>query len=202
MRLRNILEHPLVYQYFQQAGGFFGARGKAITRFLPLSSKERVADVGCGPGFIAETLPRDIVYYGFDTDRRYIDFAREKFGSERVSFFCQPFDRSTAQREGPFDVVMLNGLLHHLPDAEVIETMQAIRESLRPGGRVFTLDGCYVRDQSWIERMMLKYDRGEYVRNEAQYRALMQHSFGDVEAHVDHSLSWFPYSWIVMLARV
>jgi SAM-dependent methyltransferase len=202
MRIRDILEHPLAYQYFQEAGGFFGARGKAIERFLPLLENERVADVGCGPGFIVGELPKTLTYVGFDTDQRYIDYATKRFAGPNITFFCESYDQNSAAREGPFDVVMLNGLLHHLPDDEALETIRTIHGSLRPGGRLFTLDGCYVRGQSWIARMMLKYDRGEYVRNRSSYRALVDTVFNKVEVHIDHSLSWFPYTWIVMVARV
>ncbi len=159
-----------------------------------------MADIGCGPGFIVEVLPGDISYYGFDTDQRYIMYANSRFG-DRGRFFCEPFDQHSSQREGPFDVVMLNGLLHHLTDAEVTTTLGAIRNSLRRGGRLFTLDGCYVSNQATIPRLMLEYDRGDYVRTAEQYRALVESSFESIELHIDHGLSWFPYTWICMVAR-
>lgn len=202
MSVSDVLEHPLAYQYFQQAGGFFGARGKAINRFLRLSPGDRVADVGCGPGFIVNVLPRTLSYVGFDTDQRYIDYATRRFSDRSASFFCESFNQSSAAREGPFDVVMLNGLIHHLPDHEALETIRLIRRSLKPGGRVFTLDGCYVPDQSLMARLMLRYDRGDYVRNATEYSALLGAAFDDVDVHIDHSLSWFPYTWIVMVARI
>ena len=117
MNIRAILEHPLAYQYFQQAGGFFGARRKSLRAFLPIESGARIADIGCGPGFIVEHLPANASYTGFDTDERYIAYANSRFGA-RGRFFHLPFDDAAAREHGPFDIAMMNGVLHHLSDAE------------------------------------------------------------------------------------
>jgi len=36
MGITDILKHPLVYQAYQNSGGFFGARLKAIAAYLPM----------------------------------------------------------------------------------------------------------------------------------------------------------------------
>jgi len=201
MRIRSILEHPLVYQYFQQLGGYFGARLKGLRAFLPIESGARIADIGCGPGFIVKHLPADISYTGFDTDARYIAYARAKFGS-KGRFLHRLFDDDAARDHGPFDIVMMNGVLHHLSDVEAQQTLRVIRASLHAGGRLFTLDGCFVDGQSAAARFLLERDRGQFVRREDGYRALLARHFDAVEVHVDRRLSWAPYTWIVMVGRV
>ena len=200
MRLRSVLAHPLVYQRFQQFGGYFGARLKSLRAFLPIAAGARIADIGCGPGFIVEHLPADISYTGFDTDERYIAYANSRFGT-RARFFHLPFDDAAAREHGPFDIAMMNGVLHHLSDAEADPILGAVRRSLRAGGRIFTLDGCYVEGQSAIARFVLEHDRGRHVRTEERYRALLARHFATVEVHVDHRLSWAPYTWIVMVGH-
>jgi SAM-dependent methyltransferase len=200
MDIRDVLGSPLIYQTYQRAGGFFGARLRAIKACLPLKPGERIVDIGCGPGFIVECLPPGIIYSGYDTNAKYIEYATARFGG-KGTFICNLFDSETARAHGPADVVMMNGLLHHLDDRELDATLAVIKEVLAPGGRVFTLDGCFANGQSSIARALLKSDRGKFVRNEEQYRSLMEKHFASVDVLIDHHLSWIPYTWIVMVGR-
>lgn len=200
MSRRSILRNPLVYQSFQRAGGYFQARLEALRAILPLAPGTRIADIGCGPGFLAEHLPADVAYHGFDTDDRYIAFAKTHFAA-RGAFFHRPFDRDAARHHGPFDVVMMNGLLHHLDDDEAGELLRTVRQALANGGRLFTLDGCFADGQSAVARFLLRHDRGRHVRTESGYRELLSPHFDSLDVHVDHSLSWSPYTWIVMIGR-
>ena len=194
----RFLRNPLVYQAFQRCGGFFGARLRAIDAYLPMRPGDKVVDIGCGPGFIVERLAPGISYRGYDTDAAYIAYARRKFG-ERGRFECRLFDVSTARECAPVDIVMMNGLLHHLSDDQVHGTLDVAKQALAKDGRLFTLDGCIVEGQSTLARYLLEHDRGEHVRTPERYRALMAAHFTRVDAHVDHSLSWVPYSWQIMV---
>jgi len=55
--MRAILKHPALYQAYQTAGGFFGARVRAIADYLTLRPGMRVIDIGCGAGYILRHLP-------------------------------------------------------------------------------------------------------------------------------------------------
>ncbi|CAG1021907.1 partial demethylmenaquinone methyltransferase / 2-methoxy-6-polyprenyl-1,4-benzoquinol methylase, partial [Methylococcales bacterium] len=197
MNIREILKQPLVYQTFQRLGGFFSARLKAIQAHLPLNEGDKVLDIGCGPGFIVNYMPKGISYYGFDIDKHYIAYANAKFG-HKGRFICGFFNEDTASQYREADIVMMNGVLHHLTDEEVDQTLCVIKKALKPGGRLFTLDGCFVEGQSVLAHMLLKYDRGNYVRTQDHYRSLIIKHFDLVDVHVENSLSWVPYTWIIM----
>lgn len=201
MSRRSILGNPFIYQSFQRAGGYFQARLEALRAFLPMAPAARIADIGCGPGFLVEDLPEDICYIGFDTDERYIAFARAHFAG-RGRFLHRPFDSDAARQHGPFDIVLMNGLLHHLDDVEADALLGAVRQALTTDGRLFTLDGCFVEGQSAVARFLLRRDRGRHVRTEESYRELVKAHFDSVESHVDHGLSWSPYTWIVMIGSL
>lgn len=196
--ITDVLQHPAIYQAFQVLGGFYQARLKALGMYLPMQAGQTVIDIGCGPGFIVDDLPKGLDYRGFDTNERYIAYAKRQFGN-RGQFFCREFNSSAAQEVGPVDCVMMNGVLHHLGDADVRANLRSIREALRPGGRLFTLDGCFVDGQSPVANYLLRNDRGQYVRNREGYESLLREQFGLVETHIEDSLSRLPYTFIVTI---
>lgn len=200
MSLKGVLGHPAVYQAFQRAGGFFGARIKAIAEHLPIRPDDKLIDVGCGPGFLLDHLPDGVHYVGFDTDADYIDYARKRFGT-RGEFVCAEFSDALAQDHGPADVIMMNGVLHHLDDAVADRTLATISRAVNVEGTLFTLDGCYIEEQSWLIRYLLQHDRGAYVRDRAGYQALLTPHFASVDVHISSSLSRIPYTFITMIAR-
>ncbi|MBN8943044.1 MAG: class I SAM-dependent methyltransferase [Rhizobiales bacterium] len=194
--MKKALELPGIYQAFQEAGGFFGARVKAQSEFLDIRPGMQVIDIGCGPGHIAKFMPEGVDYVGFDIDRSYIDHANRRFGN-RGRFFCQFFDAAAARQFGPADIVMMNGVLHHIGDDELGDTLRNVREALRPGGLLFTLDGCYRQGQSAFRRWMLDNDRGRFVRDEAGYRQVLAPVFETVELHIRENYSRVPYTFVV-----
>jgi SAM-dependent methyltransferase len=200
MKLSDALSAPVLYQALQWSGGFFGARLRGIERYLPLQDGQRVIDIGCGPGHIVKYLPRGVDYIGFDLDERYIRYAERQFGGPGRQFFCRLFDNAAADEFGPADVVMMNGVLHHMTDAQIAPTLQSIARILKPTGRLFTLDGVYVDGQSAISRYLLDHDRGRFVRKEAVYRQLLQAEFSSVEGWVHHDFSRVPYSFFVSVS--
>ena len=194
--MKDILNAPSIYHLFQLAGGFFSARVKAISEYLDLRPGQRLIDIGCGPGHILPKLPRGVIYHGFDVDAKYIRFANHHFG-HRGKFHCRVFDAVAANEFGPADVVLMNGVLHHLDDETLKETASAIRNSLRPGGFLFALDGVYVPGQNAIAKWFLDNDRGKFVRDEQAYRDLLVPLFDKSEFHIRQDLVRVPYSLII-----
>lgn len=192
---------PQVYQTFQELGGFFGARVKAIADYLPLREGARVIDIGCGPGHIAARLPAEIDYVGFDTDADYIAFAQRTFGGPKRAFHCALFDEARAQALAPADAVMMNGVLHHMSDADARATLSAIAAVLAPAGALFTLDGAYRTGQGALVKWLLDNDRGDHVRPAAAYADLLKSAFDEVTLHVRDDLSRVPYTYAICVAR-
>ncbi|CCH06365.1 Uncharacterised protein [Achromobacter xylosoxidans] len=70
--------------------------------------------------------------------------------------------------------------------------------SLKPGGRLVTIDGCYVPGQARLARYLLSKDRGEFVRSQPQYEALARSAFSNIAVHVRHDFLRVPYTHIIM----
>jgi SAM-dependent methyltransferase len=198
--MRAILNHPALYQAYQNAGGFFGARIKAISDYLTLRPGMRVIDIGCGPGYVLRHLPVGIDYIGFDIDRSYIDHARRSFG-HLGTFHCRYFDADAAREFAGADVVMMNGVLHHISDHELSETLTHVRDALKDDGVLFTLDGCYREGQSRIAKWLLDNDRGEFVRDQDGYDQALSGVFGNVRFAIRDDYSRVPYTFIIGLSR-
>ena len=194
MDFRRVLESPAIYQKFQELGGFFGARLKAINAYMPpLAPGARIFDIGCGPGHILEHLKKPIDYHGFDVDKTYIDFANRRFGQLGQFHLCE-FNETVTEKFGKANLVMMNGLLHHLSDEHAAKVLIDVRNSLAEGGKLYTLDGCLRHGQHPFAHWMHTHDRGEYVRTEAGYRTLLERVFSTVEIHIREDLSWVPHT--------
>lgn len=198
--MKQLLAHPAIYQLYQELGGFFGARVKAIRDYLELRPGARVIDIGCGPGYIVKHLPRGLDYIGLDIDQSSIDYAREHFG-DRGRFERRFFDADAVADFGPVDVVMMNGVMHHIGDADLAVTFGHVKAALQPGGALFTLDGCYAPGQSRIDKWLLDNDRGVHVRDADGYRRLLDDAFDRVDLHVRNDYSRLPYTFAIGVAR-
>lgn len=186
---------PSLYLAVQGLLGAKHARRLCIEDYVHAVEGQRVLDIGCGPGYIVEYLPK-CDYVGFDINRGHIAYANNRYG-RRGRFYCREFDEAAVAEFGPFDLVLMNGLLHHLDDVGVVEVLRLSKKALKPDGRAITLDGCYVPGQSPIARMMLDRDDGKYVRDEAGYTALISKVFDSPRTHVREGMMFIPYTLII-----
>lgn len=198
--MKQILQNPAIYQFYQELGGFHGGRVSAIREYLDVRPGTRIIDIGCGPGHIVRDLPDGIDYTGLDIDERRIAFARSRFGN-RGRFEARFFDADAAGELGGADVIMMNGVMHHIPDSDLIETLGNAKRALKPGGVLFTVDGCYAPGQSFVARWLLDNDLGQHVRNAAGYSGLLKSVFDEVDIHIRSDLSRLPYTFAIGVAR-
>jgi SAM-dependent methyltransferase len=155
-----------------------------------------VLDIGCGPGDILEYLP-DVAYVGIDLSPSYIEAARVRFGS-RGRFICKPVEEMVVEEPESFDIVMANGVVHHLDDSSAMGLYGLARAALKPTGRFVSIDGAFVKGQSPVARLLLRNDRGKFVRAPEDYAALASRVFPDVKVSVRHDLLRVPYTHVML----
>jgi SAM-dependent methyltransferase len=97
-------------------------------------SPGRVLDVGCGSGWFAARVQRELeaVVVAVDQSERMVDLAQAEGVDARVADVQRlPFG------DGEFDVVAANWMLYHLPDLE--RGLAEIARVLAPGGRLVAI---------------------------------------------------------------
>jgi len=197
MRSR-LLENSKIYEIFQSGIGKSTTSLWILNDVIAAKPDDRVLDIGCGPAKIAAHFQAS-TYVGIDHNQRYINKARERFGAF-AQFYCWDVSDSRVSDLGKFDIVLLLGVLHHLPDESVFSVMKHARKVLRTGGRLVTLDPAFEVAQHPIAKLLARLDRGRYVRTIDRYRQLVSSSFVPEQVMVRHDLLRVPYTHSIIRA--
>lgn len=197
MLLRRLLELPGIYDGFQKLSGGVRCRQCYVRDHLRPEPGWQVLDIGCGTGDMLKSFPA-VQYYGFDPSPSYIARARAR-NIPNSNFQCGILTERNLPKPGTFDLVHSSGVLHHLNNDQAVELLQVAAQALKVGGRFCTLDGCYYSGQSRLSRWVLSMDRGQFVRDEAEYLRLAHQVFAKVETFLyPKLLRPLPYPVLVM----
>jgi SAM-dependent methyltransferase len=119
-------------------------------QFYEISAGQRVLDLGCGSGAVVASLRRrGVDAVGVDYAQAMVDVARTEYGLgeqvRRSDAADLPFETNS------FDVVIANGVFHHLAvQEELLPALREVRRVLKPGGRLC----CFDRNGSWVSTLM------------------------------------------------
>lgn len=175
-----------------------GSRERYVRDFVRPFAGCRILDIGCGPGDILASLPESIGgYMGFDMNPGYVDAARRRWDG-RGMLHCRKIEAATFAECNAYDIVLANGIVHHLDDEEAQRLFELAWCALRPGGRLLTYDNVYVVNQHWLARWLIARDRGTAVRTREGYEALARKRFPRVESAILHDMLRVPYTNLVM----
>lgn len=203
--IKRIFTFSWAYSLFQRLVG--ATKGAAWVRdnFWKAQPGQKVVDIGCGPGNTVHLLPKGVHYVGFDVSEKYIGHAREAFAHDPNKTFivgvAEDFVANLPAQMQNADLVIMNGLLHHLDDAQALTALKLARESLSPSGRLVCLEACFLISQASLARWVLRQDRGQNVRSEPEWKALVAQVFENFETYILTGLLRIPYTQIVIDAR-
>ena len=195
-RMRSLLEFPSLYKLFWTLVGGPHRNSVLINEYVRPSEGDRILDIGCGPGTMLPYLPR-VEYIGFDVNRRYINAARMSYG-DRGTFICERVGAYSLRRPSYFDIALAVGVLHHLDDEEASRLFLLAHAALKPGGKLVTLDGCLLADQSRAARYFVSRDRGQFVRTREEYLQVASPVFPDTVASIRHDMLRIPYTLVIL----
>ena len=198
--LKRVLTVSNIYDFFQTVIGGHQARKWIASEVWRLTGGEKVVDIGCGPGSSLDYLPADIVYCGIDISQTYIESARKKYG-ERGRFFvgsAADFPEGARNELHHADVVLSNGVLHHLSDEEAVQMLDLAKNILKPGGRLICVEPTYLLHQTFFSKWIISQDRGMYIRSEKEWKGFIEKAFDSWKTNVVTGLLRIPYTHLII----
>lgn len=180
--IRRLFNIPFVYDLFQDFVGANALKERFIKKYIPSDKPVRLLEIGCGPGKNLDYMPPNVEYVGCDLSEEYIAHATKKYGN-RAKFYCSSVADMGSLERDKFDIVMSTGVLHHLNDSLVHALCRECGLVLNEGGVFLAQEPCWTSTQSWVDRTVMSFDRGEDIRSIDGYANLLKESFENVEGH-------------------
>jgi 2-polyprenyl-6-hydroxyphenyl methylase/3-demethylubiquinone-9 3-methyltransferase len=116
-------------------------RVERLAPLMDLQPHHLLADFACGDGMLAEVVKdRVAAYHGVDFSQDFIDAARlraARAGLTRATFHCADIVEFCRANPCAYDVGSALDFSEHVDDSTFVEIFSAIRECLKPGGRLY-----------------------------------------------------------------
>ncbi len=168
-----VMRHVTPYRLWQAP--FAEKKLAPVFRHNDLATVRRVLDVGCGPGTNARHFTH-VGYVGIDNNPEYIAWARRRYGDR---FLVADAHTDMSLSNGGFDFVLVNSLLHHVGTPDVRSVLSHLAGQLTDDGHVHILD-LIMPERPALSQLLARWDRGEYPRPLAEWRALFTEAFDPI----------------------
>ena len=188
----NLINSPAIYKLIQKIMMGTSFRKKIIENNIKKENLN-ILDIGCGPAEVIDNFPHSN-YYGFDIDKRSIQYAKKKYPSSNFHFYCKKFKKSELKKLPKFDFVILFGILHHLNNNEVKLILNLCKKKMKKNSKLLTADPIFIDNQNKIAKFFISKDRGKNVRKKNEYLSLIKSSFKKFKIKITHQ-SFPPYTW-------
>ena len=184
--LRAVLTLPKIYELTQSLLYRSATHAQRVARHFPDigSGGLRVLDIGSGPAAFLSQYQSfgSFEYVAIDPSERYIATAERRFPGQGT-YLVGTTESVDGEALGSFDLVIADGVFHHVSDAQAVDIARFAKARLRPGGCFVTFDPVVVEDQRPVAALLKRMDRGALIRQADQYRALLEQVFEPAEVH-------------------
>ena len=169
-----------------------------VAAFLAGVSHRAVLELGCGIG--ANAAITAAPYTGLDLDPAYTAYAARRFGGSHRRFVTGDLLAPPDPRLGPFDLVALLNVLHHLSDPEV---RTAVGHARAAGAKqVLVVDVAMERAGVLFHRVFAPLDRGAHFRTTDELRRLLEAAGVTLEREDGWSTGWGIWPRAAFLGRL
>ena len=149
--------------------------------WLDYKNDDIILDIGCGPANILKSIPKEVVYYGYDLSEDYIKTAKKNYEARNAKFEVASISELELSEEliGKVNYVFAIGVIHHISDEDVKKIFTLAKTALCKNGKFISMDNYFYKNQNLISKFLIKNDRGKYVRTEEQYTDLAKKYLGN-----------------------
>lgn len=167
--LYRIFESSTVFEWQQRLCNNYSSIFTEFGSVFKIKN-QRILDIGTSTGLCAERVlaRQEHQYTGIDINQNYVEAAARRFSS---GHFYTMDARKLLFPDGSFDLAMFIGVIHHMDDKLVRECLGEIARVLSPNGRVIVAEPVFTPGK-WLSTVLLKMDRGDYIRNKDSYQSL------------------------------
>jgi SAM-dependent methyltransferase len=137
------MEFPFYQSHEGLAASMSDTKKKWERLMMPASlDRKRVLDIGCNEGLVSSWCAKQgaASVIGIDFDKPRIEFARQRYQSERVQFLHQGWQELPA---GPFDLILWTSAMHYERNPKRI--FDLIYDRLSADGMLILECGCVAR---------------------------------------------------------
>jgi len=202
MNIRErVLRIPFLYRSLNLLVSPSDLAAGTVRDYLDVPDGGSVLDLGCGYGELARFFAGRTNYVGVDSNGSYIEEAKRRYAETEAKFIVGDIGDSEVLGLGPFDLVFLTGVLHHLSSSQVMGLAQASSNLVSDSGRFVAIEPVFAPEQRLSARLLIASDRGRFVRDAEGYTSLLKTGFRDVNAEVIHGRLRIPYSHVVLICR-
>jgi 2-polyprenyl-3-methyl-5-hydroxy-6-metoxy-1,4-benzoquinol methylase len=194
----KILSYSYIYDFLQWITGSYNFRKKIFLKIIT-NSNSKILDLGCGTANILKYIKIDHRnYYGFDCNQEYINKAKKNF--PKANFSTKVIEDVDFNELYKIDYILLFGFVHHLNDSQVHELFQKIKSKINLHCKIITIDPAFVDNKKCIAKFIAKYDRGEFVRYEYQYKIIFEKYFKIENSYIETTV-WPPANWFISILK-
>ncbi len=170
-----LLQYPIFYRLYQKT-----VRKKNheydlfefIFSEIKNKNKIKMLDLCSGDSFILNYVGNHISeYVGVDSNEKYLKSLKSKWPSFKfINADITKLDDLKEIQEFQPNLIFMNGAIHHLDDL----TMASVNKFISKFKDIMFLSVDPVKfNNSLINKIMIFFDRGKFIRNDLEYKKLM-----------------------------
>ena len=166
----RLAERPTSFHWLRKLPeGNYRATKARIRAVCDALGAPHVLDAGCGTGEYSPLFDPSR-YLGVDLHEGYLAFARRR--NPRYRYLQADLTDWPGCGER-FDLVLVNGVLHHLDDAAALALLDSALAQLAPNGRALVIEDVALPSPGLGTRLVHALDHGHHIRDAARWSELV-----------------------------
>jgi SAM-dependent methyltransferase len=197
--IHTILKLSSVYNAVQKLLGSKRSTKYLTDMFIQPKSGDSILDFGSGTGYLFNSLNLvdGIAYTGVEPNASYVSTCKVNFRNFSNANFYTGSIETVESIDEEFDLIIVFAVLHHLDLDSWPVIIDSLHGKLKKSGRLLLLDNILHDGQGFISKTLVKFDRGQSILHEKDYREVLIRSGHRFETTIKTDLLNLPYSHIL-----